>query len=706
MRRAMRGKWMLWSIVWAATVVWFPAAASADVPYFTYSKDSYNRYVYTQPAYAPSRVAGQEIVVDGKGGRTKSPLKRPQDLYVAPNDDIYIADTDNNRIVHLDAAGSFIRELKVPDSPLKQPQGVFVDPSGDIYVADTGNKRVVRLDKDGRLVRKFARPRTSYISDSFVYEPINMVVDQRGFVYVVSTGSYQGIVEFDPEGQFYGFYGTNATKASLMDVLRRSFYTKEQLSRQVRLLPVTIRNIDMDKQGFIYTVSGSDSEQVKKLNISGDNLWKDKSFGEPLSFQEDPTIKSVLNDITVDAGGNMTVIDKTLNTVSQYTPDGKVLFFWAGPVSTGNPQLGINHSPVAVDSNSAGELLILDDALNLIQVLKPTEFGKAVNEAFLLTQDGKYAESEESWRRVVKLNALYSPAYDGLAHVASYKEDYKEALRLFQLAGNQSGYSDAFWQLRLIWFQNNFGFIGNTFLLLVAAMAVTRKIRASRRRKRHNGISAQASKPSGGRVIAELMQQFRHAFTILKRPLDGFGDLRQLNRGSYLIAFVLLVCVIGMLLVKIYWTGFIFSPIPVNERDGAPLILGFAAVWLSWVVCAYLIGSIRQGEARFKDVFIGSSYALFPVVLMSVPLAVLSNVSTLSEAPIYHFLESAMMIWCGLLFFWMVQSVQNYTVGEAVVHILTTLFAMTMLWVLISILFGLSSEFVDFVYTIYQEVSM
>ncbi|MCQ6559068.1 YIP1 family protein [Paenibacillus mendelii] len=684
--------------LWAAC----PLSVQAEVPYSTFTKDSYDRTIYTQPAYAPSRVIARDIyIVNEKGEQTYSPLKRPQGIYIDNHDEIYISDTDNNRIVQFSPEGEVKRVLTIPDSPLNQPQGIFVADNGDIYIADTGNKRIVRLNKDGELEQQYARPESRFINESFIYEPTNMVVDQRGFIYVVSNGSYQGIVQLDPEGDFYGFFGTNATDASLMDKIRAAFYSKEQLSRQVRLLPSTIRNIDIDADGFIYSVSGSSSEQVKKLNIRGDNLWKGLSFGTKIPDTDTPSSGRVLADITVDHDGNMTVIDKTSNVVLQYDSSGKLLFYWRGPVAVGTPQVGINQSPVAVATNSKNELFILDDALNLLQVFKPTEFGTAVHQAYSLTQQGKYQESEDYWNKVVKLNALYSPAYKGLAQAAFYNGDYDQARELYELAGDSTGYSDAYWQLRLQWFQRHFPLLANC-VLVVAVLAMLWS-----RLKRMLPISIPfTSKLRLKGKNAKLIRQLKHAFFILKHPLEGFSDLRYLNRGGYLSAFILLLTVVIMLLVKTYYTSFTFNPIPVADQSSSSILTIFIVTWFSWVVCNYLIGAIYQGEARFKDVFVGSSYSLLPIAMLGLPLALVSNVMTMSESSIYHALESVMVVWSGLLFFWNIQSLQNYSFGETVINVLLTAFSMIVLWVLIFIFVGLSSELLNFTYTIYQEVTM
>ncbi|MEK3890012.1 YIP1 family protein [Bacillus sp. FSL K6-3431] len=694
----------------------FSLTGKADTPYETFSVDGFGRTIFTQPAYEPIGVFAQDIyVVDEKGEKVYSPLNKPQDLFVDNKDEVYIADTGNDRIVHLDKEGQLVRVLSIPESPLKQPSGVFVTGNGNIYIADTGNKRVVRLNKDGKMLQEFSRPESKYINDAFVYEPINMTVDRRGFVYVVSRGTFQGIIQFDPEGEFYGFYGTNITEVSLMDRVRNLFYTEEQLKRQVRLLPSPIRNIDIDENGYIYTVQRDSTEQIKKLNIRGENQWKEFSFTKDINvgfLRENAVIKEVegeekppssdLTDITVDENGIVTVVDKASALVAQYNQDGDLLFFWGAFGSgSGSPQMGVNRSPVALDTNSANEIFILDDALNLVQVLVPTEFGGTVRDAYIMTQQGKYEESEQYWKEIVRQNALFTPAYSGLARAAFNQEDFEKATELYKFAGEEQGYSDSFWQIRLNWFQSNFAYFANGFLIIGAASIAGNQM--VRRRK----VKSKSEKKKSKKLTdIKLIQQLKHAFYILKHPLDGFADIRFRNMGGYTSALIILALVISMVLGRIYFTSFTFQPVPIGSTNVNSIMTIAFVVWVSWVICHYLIGSIKQGQARFKDVFIGSAYALFPVVLLGLPLALFSNIMTLNESSIYGFFEMLMLVWSAALFFWMVQALQNYSVGEAIVNILLSLFSMIMLWVLIFIVLGLSSETIDFVLTLYREVTM
>ncbi|UUZ96497.1 NHL repeat-containing protein [Paenibacillus sp. P25] len=256
-----------------------PAFSSAAVKYSTFTKDSYSNLVWLQPAYYPIGVIGEDLYAADPGNpqaKTKSPMKNPKDIFVDPKGEIYIADTGNNRVVHMTDQGALIRYLTVPESPLNKPEGIFVTKEGDIYIADTGNKRVVKLDPGGKLQREFKRPDTRYIPESFVFDPAKVMVDERGFLFIAVHGGYEGLVLLDPNGKFQGFFGANKTVLSALDALKRWLYTKEMYANEVAKRPETINSVATDKNGYIYTVSGgtAKTDQLKKLNIKGENLLR------------------------------------------------------------------------------------------------------------------------------------------------------------------------------------------------------------------------------------------------------------------------------------------------------------------------------------------------------------------------------------------------------------------------------------------------
>lgn len=689
-----------------------PGKASAGESYETYYKDQFGQLYRTQSAYRPSGVLGGDIRIpdpDNPGETIRSPLSKPQDLFVDEEDGIYIADTGNNRIVHLDGTGGLIRLLEVPDSPLNGPQGVFVHGNGDIYIADTGNHRIVRLDRDGKLVKTFERPQSKLIPDTFKYDPVKLVVDKRGFLYIATLGGYQGLLQLDTEGRFQSFFGSNKTAFSAADAVKRLLYTREMYAREISKLPGSITSVDIGADGFIYTVTKEvEQAQIKKLNIAGldqlavknENSGKkeERSFGEYIWRSADGSLPQ-LNDAAVDADGNITVVDTKLNIVSQYDGNGNLLFFWGGQTGGQTAKRGVVTMPSAVETNSRGDLLVLDSENHIIQTYRLSEFGALVHKANSLTQDGRYSESEPLWKEVARQNAYYSPALLGLAKAAYQKGEFERAEKLFREAGWAQGYSDSFWQTRLLWFQNHFGLLMNAALVLIGLHLLWRRLR-------RRISAALKDRLALRRRLPPFVKELGHISALIRRPIDGFHAIRYEGKAGLAGSLLLFTLAIGSYGVMSSGTNFIFHPESIVSVSVFPGLARFAAIWFGFVVCHYLVSSLRQGEGWFRDVFYGSAYSLFPFLLLGLPLTLLSNAMTLSESAIFAFIENGLYVWVALLFFWQAQGIHNYSVGEAAVNIALSIVTMAVCAVLLFIIYSLTSELWHFIYSVYQEVTI
>jgi len=685
-----------------------PQVALADVPYNTYYKDNYGQDYQIQAAYTPTAMIGSQLTIEVDGERKFSPLAQPQDIFIDQYDQIYIADTNNNRIVHLNELGELVRVIEPADYPLNHPQGVFITDKGDIYIADTGNHRILKLNHDGKVLAEFTRPESTLIPDEFRFDPIKLVVDKRGFLYIATLGGYQGLLQLDPDGKFQGFFGANKTSFSIVDSIKRLIYSREMYEREISKLPGSITSVTLDSNGFVYTVTKEvNSGQVKKLNIAGLDQLAGKSeysnsddastFGERIHYGEYTRgTAAQLNDLTVDKDGNITVIDSKLNVISQYDSNGNLLFFWGGTSQDTTSKLGNIKVPSAVANDSLNNLYLLDSEKGVIQKFSLSEFGEYVHNANSLTQDGRYVDSEPLWEKVNQLNAYYAPAVFGLAKAAYKKGEYKKAEELFTSIGVAQGYSDSYWQNRLLWFQNKFGFFMNiiiiAFVLFTIFKMIARKSEWKLQFKRLNQ--------------SVLWQQMRHIFYIVRQPIDGFHAIRYEQRGSLLSGSIILLAAISSYAVMSSQIHFLFNPTVVVRAEVFTPIVQFVVLWFGYVISNYLISSLNQGEGRLRDVYIASSYAMFPFILIGLPLTVISKVMTLNEEAIFMFLQYFLYGWVILLVFWKVQGVHNFSVGETIKTLFLTIITMAIFAILIFLVFSLSSELIHFVYSIYQEVAI
>ncbi|MBN2310210.1 MAG: hypothetical protein JXR94_14645 [Candidatus Hydrogenedentes bacterium] len=87
-------------------------------------------------------------------GEDASHFNRPTSTAVSPGGDVFITDGyGNNRIVHFDARGRFVKAwgtLGVGGGELSQPHAIAMDTRGRLYVGERNNCRIQIFDQDGR----------------------------------------------------------------------------------------------------------------------------------------------------------------------------------------------------------------------------------------------------------------------------------------------------------------------------------------------------------------------------------------------------------------------------------------------------------------------------------------------------------------------------------------------------------------------------
>ncbi len=131
-------------------------------------------------------------------------LRNPRDLAVDNEGNIYVADTENQRIVVFDKDG--LQRRIIGEGVVGVPWGIAVSPlDGNIYVTSTfplETNRIVVFTPEGELVNEFGqfgRPSDPNFTDApTMFGPRNITVDLDGYIYVVDTGGHRVRI-YDPE---------------------------------------------------------------------------------------------------------------------------------------------------------------------------------------------------------------------------------------------------------------------------------------------------------------------------------------------------------------------------------------------------------------------------------------------------------------------------------------------------------------------------
>ncbi|MDR2752195.1 MAG: NHL repeat-containing protein [Clostridiales bacterium] len=449
--------------------------AFAQAPYDSYNYDHYENLVFTPAAYLPEiGISGMDV---GAGA-----FKNPQDMAVGPDGHVYVADTGNNRIVEL---SEDMREcLAIYDSfdnngssdSFANPTGIDVTSDGVLYVADTDHERIVALDH-GTLVKVIEDPESEMLSDDYVFFPLKVCVDYAGRVYAVARGMFQGIMVFDEQGSFTGFFGTINVQISAWQKIWRKLSTQAQRQRQALFIPTEFTGVDAASDGFIFA-SNKDPEgvqAVRRLNPKGEdvikrgklnNLSGDVFYSGGSGAYSGP---SVIVDVKSRQGGIYSLLDSRRGRIFTYDHEGNLLYVFGGL----GAQEGTFRIPSAIES-SGSRMMVLDSYRCEILAFEATEYGLLINEATELRFSGDEAQAVEKWKEVLKLNEAFELANSGIGKAYLTAGDNVLAMKHLKLGMNRHYYSIAFKRYRNDWLSANFQWIMTAVLLLVVAIIAVR----------------------------------------------------------------------------------------------------------------------------------------------------------------------------------------------------------------------------------------
>lgn len=655
----------------------FTSVCHAAQPYPSYAEDGNGKLIEVSSPYLPRDIADDLTAKN-------IDLLEPSDLFVDEADHVWIVDTGNGRIVRLDQDYKVVSVLG--EGLLSDPRGVCVK-DDTVYVADAGNARIAVLDFDGKLLREIKKPKSDLIPEEDQFIPEKLIADDRGYLYIACEGNENGLYMLDLQGNFRGFFGANKTEMSLIDILIRMFYTREQRSGKVVKLPFSYVNVGF-MNGYVYaSTTGASINQIRRLSPSGGDVL----FGGESKDFEDASIQSTIKqnfvDFTVDELGHLTVLDQTYGRIYQYDNDGELLFAF-GDISVNK---GCFLKPSSIAQNSSGELIVLDKERGNFQVLEPTSFVKNIYAASKYYADGDYQKALTYWQAVLEVNSQYTVAQKAIGKIYYRLQDYDKAMYYANSANDKDSYSEAFQKDRDITVGEYFNYIVIAVVLLLIAIVVWKLISRKKRKSLEN-------------VHFCRMSLFKRSFHVIFHPYDSFQELKYNKFASYKDMAILLTALLVVRVVSVILTSFLYREAPLEQTNWWNEIAMTFAPYLLLCLGNYSLTTLAEGKATFKEVMVGGAYCLTPIIYLTIPIALLTNILSLSEQ---GFLTGAIFImyfmtaFLALVF---MQEVQNYGIILSLGILILSVLAAVVIACLVVIAYGLFGQLVDFVTQIFREV--
>ncbi|HEY3115665.1 MAG TPA: NHL repeat-containing protein [Chloroflexota bacterium] len=445
----------------SASSLSLPSGVALDSAGNLYVADSGNNrvLVYATGSTIANRVYGQPDFASheaNNGGLSATSLAFPSGLAVDSSRNVFVADTDNNRVLlfprdgttstrvygQSDFSGNGVNAGGVSETSLSHPSGLAVDASGNLYVADSLNRRVLAYAGESTAASTvYGQPsftsaartdtvvigtvkNNSEASATSLSQPSGVLVDDSGGLYVADTDNSR--ILFYPSGstnaaRVYGQPsltsntanngGVSAASLSLPSGLAldgaANLYVTDSANRRVLAYPsgATQANrvvgqtdfttkveqnvgpgvislarpasLAMDTSGNLFA---ADTANNRVLSYTSDSDTPARVYGQPdFTSKADnnggigPSSLSFPHGVAVDSSGSLYVADSDNSRVLQFAGDsttavrvyGQPGFATQTENNGGASASSLSH-PFGVATDSAGNLYVADTSNNRV----------------------------------------------------------------------------------------------------------------------------------------------------------------------------------------------------------------------------------------------------------------------------------------------------------------------------------------------------
>jgi len=607
--------------------------------------------------------------------------------------------SDNGTIISFNENFSLIQKYLTVDSngePVQcnGAQGIYVESPEELYIADTQNARVL-ICKNGVVVSEINRPESSIIPSDFVFKPIKVTKDSKGYLYILSSGCYYGALLFNEKGEFDSFFGANTVNASILTVFQNIWdrLTQNDIKRSktVKSLPYQFADIYIDNRGFVYTctgkIEGTARGQVRVLSPGGINILSGSSsinFGEKsLVTRLGQKKQQNFCSIQADKRGFIYVLDATYGLIYIYDSDANMITAFGGGNGLGT-QKGVFSSACSMVVQNE-KVFVADSLRNCITVFQCTDYGKLVLDAQEMTLNADYQRARPLWEKVLALDSQNMLALRGLAKAAFDISEYELAMHYAEECFDNTIYSDALSMLQKEFIKRNFAWIAALAVSFIAVLVFFLVY----------SIKHQ--------VVLIRNTRLRVMFSTFVHPFNSFNDIKYRNQGSLLIACVLAVFLFISSVISVTEVNFRFTSFDAKTHNSLFQLVQTIGLVLLWSIAGWGASTLMEGKGKLKDIFIVTSYATLPLIVNNFISTLLSHI--ISSGNILSVLNTLAWILTAIILSVGLMVINDFSFPRMLLSVIFTILLMILAIFVIFMVGVLITEFFSFFMEIINEIS-
>lgn len=193
---------------------------------------------------------------------------------------------------------------------------------------------------------------------------------------------------------------------------------------------------------------------------------------------------------------------------------------------------------------------------------------------------------------------------------------------------------------------------------------------------------------------------------ILFHPFDGFEAFKRFKQGKLSVSLVFVALFAFFRIFSYQYEGVLINPNNPLMLNSLEEIFSVVLLVLLFTIGNWSVTTLLEGKGTYREIFMVTGYALFPLIIIGFPAVILSNFLTLEEMALYTLLMgiayalSAWMLFMGLL------NIHEYGLFKTIGALMLTAVSMSVMMFLGLLFFDLIQQFIAFIVSIYEELSL
>ncbi|MBO6162258.1 MAG: YIP1 family protein [Eubacterium sp.] len=190
----------------------------------------------------------------------------------------------------------------------------------------------------------------------------------------------------------------------------------------------------------------------------------------------------------------------------------------------------------------------------------------------------------------------------------------------------------------------------------------------------------------------------------VSHPADGFYEIRHRERGSVLVALILVVLFSVVWSINRISASFVVNDVDPRMVNSISELITVLLFFFLICVSNWSITCLMDGKGRLKDIIIAIGYSTVPATVCILIGTLVSQFVSNDEAAFYTMICGIGIAYTLFMMLIGIMTVHNFTLGKTIITIFLTLVALLIIVFIILLLVDLINQVYSFLFSIYQEL--